>query len=83
MNELTGGTSAYYRVRLPDGHEVDAIDLIEALALNFSEGNIFKALWRRAAARLGIGKPGTTSLYDAEKIVFFGERELARERRLT
>lgn len=80
--KLTGGSSAYYLVQLHDGRTVECFDLIEALDLNFAEGNILKALWRRATARLGGGKPGTTSLYDAEKIVFMGERELAKERRL-
>ena len=82
MNKLTGGPSANYGLVLPNGTQVEAIDVIEGLALNFSEGNILKALWRRAVARLGGGKPGTTSLYDAEKIVFFGQRELDRERRI-
>lgn len=81
-NELTGGKSAYYLATLPDGRVVECFDLIEALALNFAEGNILKALWRRAVARLGGGKPGTTSLYDAEKLVYMSERELAREQRI-
>jgi hypothetical protein len=82
VSELTGGSSSYYKRQLLDGRWVECMELIEALALNFSEGNILKALWRRAAARIGDGKPGTTSLYDAEKIVFFGQRELEREQRL-
>jgi hypothetical protein len=77
---LTGGSSAYYVQRLACGFEVECFDLIEALNLNFAEGNILKALWRRAKARMGGGKPGTSSLYDAEKLVFMSERELARER---
>lgn len=83
MTELTGASSPYYRRRLADGYELECFDLIEALALNFAEGNILKALWRRAVARLGGGKPGTSSLYDAEKLVFMSERELARERRIS
>lgn len=82
MTTLTGGSSAYYRRRLADGYELECFDLIEALELNFAEGNILKALWRRAVARLGGGKPGTTSLYDAEKLVYMSERELAREQRI-
>lgn len=81
-NKLTGGSSAYYLADLADGRTVECFDLIEALNLNFAEGNILKALWRRAKARLGGGKPGTSSLYDAEKLVFMSERELARERRI-
>lgn len=82
MSELTGGSSAYYRRRLADGYELECFDVIEALEMNFAEGNIFKALWRRCMDRLGSGKPGTTALYDAEKMVFMSERELAREKRL-
>jgi hypothetical protein len=83
MTTLTGGSSSYYIVRLLDGREVECFDLIEALQLNFAEGTILKALWRRAKARMGGGKPGTSSLYDAEKLVFMSERELARERLAT
>jgi hypothetical protein len=79
LTKLTGGSSAYYIAKLLGGGEVECMDIIEALSLNFAEGNILKALWRRAAARKGGGKHGTTSLYDAEKIVFFGQRELERE----
>jgi hypothetical protein len=78
MTTLTGGSSAYYRHPGQTATSLECFDLIEALDLNFAEGNILKALWRRAVARMGGGKPGTTSLYDAEKLVFMSERELAR-----
>lgn len=78
--KLTGGSSAYYMADLLDGRQIECFDLIEALGLNFAEGNILKALWRRAKARMGGGKPGTSSLYDAEKLVFMAKRELDRER---
>jgi hypothetical protein len=42
--------------------------------MNYAEGNAFKAIWRRAAERQGRGKPGTSLLYDSEKVVFFGKR---------
>jgi hypothetical protein len=83
--KLTGGSSDYYvlhvasPVRGGPPYTAECQDIIEALKLSFNEGNILKALWRRAAARLGNGKPGTTSRYDAEKMVFFSERELAQE----
>ena len=76
---LTGGSSNYYKIELPSVGTIDLLDVIEALQLNFNEGNIFKAVMRRAMNRVGKGKQGTTSTYDAEKIVFFGQRELARE----
>ena len=53
-------------------------DIIEALGMNYAEGNAFKALWRRCAARqLGLKKRGYDGgLYDAEKLCFFAERIL-------
>ena len=42
----------------------------------------FKALWRRAAARLGKSKRGyTDGLYDAEKVEFYGKRLVELELR--
>jgi hypothetical protein len=76
---LTGGSSDYYTIGLEDGTSVEAQDIIEALNLNFAEGNIFKAIWRQAAKRQGNGKAGTPTKYDREKVVFFGNRLLARE----
>lgn len=84
--KLTGGSSDYYKVKIEKPttefklpYEAECNDIIEALNMSFAEGNVFKALWRRAAARLDNGKPGTTSKYDAEKMVFFSKRELAKE----
>ena len=80
MAKLTGGSSDYYKVRVkrPTSggapYVAECNDIIEALGMNFAEGNAFKAIWRMAAARQGNGKPGNTALYDAEKVVFFGQR---------
>lgn len=81
---LTGGSSDYYKLHianpanLPTSYSCECQDIIEALKLDFNEGNIFKALWRRAAARLGNGKPGfEDGVYDAEKIKFSADRILA------
>lgn len=86
QKELTGGSSDYYKLFIAHPtapykfpYEVECNDIIEGLNLSFAEGNILKAIWRRAAQRLGNGKPGTDSLYDAEKMVFFAQRELAKE----
>lgn len=78
--ELTGGSSDYYRVLVErptsggPAYMAECNDCIEALDLNFAEGNVFKAIWRMAAARQANGKAGTTAKYDSEKVVFFGER---------
>ena len=88
--KLTGGSSDYYRVHIANPttpnlnttatYVAECNDIIEALELNFTEGNILKAIWRIAALRQGRGKPGVTSgLYDAEKIKFFADRLLVIE----
>lgn len=81
---LTGGSSDYYKVLIDcptsggEPYFVECNDVIEALGMTFAEGNVLKAVWRVAAARKGNGKPGNTELYDSEKIVFFGQRMVAK-----
>ena len=80
----TGGSSDYYKVTINKTttpyalpYTAECNDIIEALGMNFAEGNAFKALWRRAAQRtLGLTKAGAKpdGLYDAEKVEFFGKR---------
>ncbi len=72
----TGLRNDYYDITLPSGYTVAAMDVIEALDLNFAEGNILKAIWRQATARKGNGKEGTSRKYDLEKVVFFAKRLL-------
>lgn len=82
QKEYTGGSVSYYRV--PINHPTSGAtpyvaecnDIIEALGMNYAEGNAFKAIWRSCAARnLGVSKAGyKDGLYDAEKVVFFGKR---------
>jgi hypothetical protein len=89
VQEYTGGSVSYYRVKITnptsdiDAYTAECNDIIEALGMNYAEGNAFKAIWRRCAARtLGVAKAGyKDGLYDAEKVVFFGERMVAQERR--
>lgn len=84
--EYTGGSSEYYSIfiRNPTDPDVESYwaecnDIIEALDMNFAEGNVFKAVWRKAAARQGKVKKGyDDGLYDSEKIVFFGNRLLTQ-----
>lgn len=78
--KLTGGSSDYYKIEI-NGHTIECNDVIKALKLNYALGNILKAVWRIAAAHAGRGKPGTTTIYDAEKIVFFGEDQLGEEKK--
>lgn len=86
--EYTGGSVSYYAVDVnapineeSDPYTAECQDIIEALKLDFNEGNVLKAIWRRAAARLGRSKKGyDDGLYDAEKIVFYGQRLVAIEK---
>lgn len=79
--EYTGGSVSYYAVTVANpisggkAYTAECNDIIEALGMNYAEGNAFKAIWRACAARKGLGKKGyTDGLYDAEKVVFFGQR---------
>ena len=85
--EYTGGSSSYYKVDVAnpvsagDPYTVGCQDVIEALDMSFSEGNIFKAIWRICAAKKGKAKKGyVDSVYDLEKIIFFAQRELQIEK---
>jgi hypothetical protein len=87
--EYSGGKTNYYMVDVispvdqrSDPYTAECQDIIETLGMDFNEGNAFKALWRRAAARLGKSKRGyTDGLYDAEKVEFYGKRLVELERR--
>jgi len=90
QQEYTGGSVSYYRVEIKDPTSSDlppyvaeCNDIIEALGMNYAEGNAFKALWRRAAAQyLGLSKRGyKDGVYDAEKVEFFGARLVAQSKR--
>lgn len=85
--EYTGGSSSYYKVNVGNPvsggipYVVECQDVIEALDMSFSEGNIFKAIWRICAAKKGKAKKGyEDSVYDLEKIIFFAQRELQIEK---
>jgi hypothetical protein len=83
---LTGGSVGYYKIAVnsptsgAEPYTAECNDIIEALGMTYGEGNVFKAVWRHALARQGIGKKGNTLLYEAEKAEFFAKRllELAR-----
>lgn len=64
-----------------DPYMAECYDIIQALNMDFNEGEAFKAIWRKAAARKGNTKDGATALYNAEKVVFFGEGMLLKEKR--
>lgn len=86
--KLTGGRVNYYLVFVAHpqredqpAYNAECEDIIQALGMTFDEGCLFKALWRSAAARQGNGKPGSSDIYDAEKMVHYAGRVL-RHRKL-
>jgi len=82
----SGADGSYYEVDIAHPksgkpYRAECQDIIEALGMDFNEGNVFKALWRRCAARtLGKVKKGNEdTLYDAQKIEFYSNRILLKE----
>lgn len=84
--EHTGGSVNYYKVEVKTPttfdkpYRAECNDLIEALDMNYAEGNAFKAIWRRCAERQGKKKKGNNTYYDAEKLAFFAQRILEQEK---
>ena len=83
--EYTGKSVNYYKLQIrhpvsgQDAYMAECQDIIETLGMDFNEANAFKAIWRRAAARtLGLKKKGYDGgLYDAEKVLYAGQRLVA------
>lgn len=86
--EYTGGKVNYYEVEIKSPtregrapYTAECNDIIEALGMTFAEGEAFKANWRGAAARKNLSKRGyTDGLYDAEKVVFYGQRMVVQQK---
>lgn len=84
--EHTGGSVSYYQVDVQhpttasrEPYTAECNDIIESLEMTPAEANVFKAVWRTAAARtLKREKAGNNEVYDAEKVIFFGGRMLVR-----
>ena len=90
--EHTGSSVGYYDVVIPaNSHTnpehnqpkpivISCNDIIEALKMNYACANVFKAIWRVCASKMGKMKKGNNTVYDAEKAVFFSERVLVQEK---
>jgi|SRR5882672_759754 len=82
--ENSGGDVDYYTVHVIkpkrlNNYSAECEDIIEALGMNFAEGNAFKAIWRSCAERtLGKKKVGNNAIRDAEKVIYYGKRMLAQ-----
>lgn len=64
--------------RAEEPYVAECGDIIEALDMSFNEACAFKAIWRKAAERtLGLKKAGNDARRDAEKVIFYGKRQLA------
>lgn len=82
--EHTGLSVNYYQCAIEspttpgrDPYTAECNDIIEALDMSYAEANMFKEIWRTAAARtLGKKKQGHDAIYGAEKIKFFADRNL-------
>jgi hypothetical protein len=78
--ENNGHNGNYYSLRVErpmkvvQPYTVECADVIENLRMDFNEGEAFKAIWRKAARRLGNIKPGSDDLYDAQKVAHYGAR---------
>jgi hypothetical protein len=92
MNDKTiedsGGSCNYYKVTITDPwneekppYEAECGEISEALDMNPHEANVFKEVWRKAAARQGRRKKGNNPIRSAEKIKFFADRILLTESR--
>lgn len=87
MAKVSGGDVNYYLVVIDSNTcgrtprficiaEVE--DIIEATSMEFAEACVFKAMVRKAKLRQDLGKPGSTSVYEAEKGVYYADRTLAK-----
>lgn len=87
--ERSGGSVSYYVVDIENPttetnspYTAECNDIIEALNMTYAEANMFKEIWRTAAARtLGKKKAGHDAVYGAEKISFFSYRNLIRKKK--
>ena len=80
MAENSGGFVNYYLAQVehpqrPEQppYQAECEDIIRALGMTFDEGNIFKEIWRSAAARKGLQKEGHTALRGAQKMVHYSK----------
>lgn len=86
QEKLTGGDVNYYLINILNSkvfspYVIEVEDIIEALDMEFAEGTLFKSLIRLCKLRQNLGKPGSKSKYEAEKIKYYGNRILVKTKR--
>ena len=79
QKDITGGEVNYYLINVPNPkrlapYVVEVEDIIEALNMEFAEGTILKSLIRYCKLKQGLGKPGSSKKYEAEKVKYYAER---------
>jgi len=62
-------------------YKAECDDIIEFFEMSYQEGEAFKAIWRNGMIRKGGGKPGDSTLRNAEKTHYYGGRWLKQEQR--
>lgn len=77
VKKLTGGDVNYYMIEIIEPKRlapciVEVDDVSHALDMRFDEGTVWKSLVRFCKLRMDAGKPGSTFIYEAEKIVYYG-----------
>ena len=80
---ITGGDVNYYLIDVPhpkrlEPYVAEVEDIIESLDMEFSEGTVLKSLIRLCKIKQGLGKPGSSFIYEAEKINYYANRILVR-----
>ena len=83
QKEITGGNVNYYLINVGkpkrlEPYVAEVEDIIEALDMNFAEGTLFKSLIRLCKLRQDLGKPGSSELYEAQKIKYYADRVLVK-----
>ncbi len=76
---LTGSNVNYYLINVDkpkrlEPYVAEVEDIIESLNMNFAEGTLLKSLVRLCKLKQSAGKPGSSKLYEAEKIKYYAER---------
>lgn len=83
QKDITGGDVNYYLIKVPHPKRLqpyiaEVEDIIEAENMNFAEGTLLKSLIRLCKLKQNLGKPGSSTLYEAEKIKYYADRILAQ-----
>lgn len=87
QKEITGGNTNYYLIDISnpkrlEPYVVEVEDIIEALDMSFAEGTVLKSLIRLCQLRKNLGKPGSSPLYESQKIKYYADRLLVKYQKL-